>query len=878
VRAQDKLHLRLRSLFFRGRLDRELDTELRFHLEELMEENIAGGMAPDEARRMARFTMGSITQFQEECRDMRRVNFVDDLLRDLRYAIRNLRRNPGFAALAILIMALGIGANTAVFSVVNAVILKPLAFRDPDRIVAITNPLITGKALVPLSLKLVSIPDFQDWHDQSSSFEAMAYYVSFEASVITGSEAEYTRATRVSPEFFRVFAVEPVIGHRFSLEELKLGGGAVMISYSYWQSHFGGDARVLGQSIRGFAKPLPIVGVLPPGFHFPDNTDLWYPVNTVRREPTADSRGGQNYFAVGRLKRNVSLHRAQADMASIAWRLAQQYPDPNKDRTVAVTRLQDEMVGDIRLTLYLVLGAVSLVLLIACANTATLLLSKATARTREVAVRIALGAGRRRIVRQLITESSLLALLAGAAGLLLAYGGSKLLVWLAPANLPRLTEINIDRPVLAYTLGISIITSLLFGLLPAVSSSKVGLSDALKQGGTRSAIGGGMARTRGALVVVEIALAVVLLSGAGLLIRSFVALQNVALGFRPDNVLVMQTNMAAAPPAVRQFFRNVMPQIAALPGVSAAGATNALPGHVQSMGPYFFGRMPPKVELASAPSTAITIVAPGAFAALGIPLRAGRDFDDRDTADRPPVAIVNEAMVRKSLPGENPIGRQVYCLYDSSQPMTIVGVTGDVRNRGPAQDPMAECYIPYQQHAFGPFNVVARTAGDPTALAGALRRLVRAHSPNVSMKFTTMERDTSESVSTPRFRTLLFAMFAGLAMCLAMAGVYGVMAYAVSQRSNEIGLRVALGASTGGVVRLVLWEGLALACTGLGLGLAASIAGTRLLGSMLFRVQPNDPWVYIAVAVMISAVTLVAGYVPSSRAAKIDPVAALRQE
>jgi predicted permease len=427
-------------------------------------------------------------------------------------------------------------------------------------------------------------------------------------------------------------------------------------------------------------------------------------------------------------------------------------------------------------------------------------------------------------------------------------------------------------------LGISIITSLLFGLLPAVSSSKVGLSDALKQGGTRSVIGGGMARTRGALVVVEIALAVVLLSGAGLLIRSFVALQNVALGFRPENVLVMQTNMAAAPPAVRQFFRNVMPQIAALPGVSAAGATNALPGHVQSMGPYFFDRMPPKVELASAPSTAITIVAPGAFAALGIPLRAGRDFDDRDTADRPPVAIVNEAMVRKSLPGENPIGRQVYCLYDSSQPMTIVGVTGDVRNRGPAQDPMAECYIPYQQHAFGPFNVVARTDGDPAALAGALRQLVRAHSPNVSMKFTTMERDTSESVSAPRFRTLLFAMFAGLAMCLAMAGVYGVMAYAVSQRSSEIGLRVALGASTGGVVRLVLWEGLALACTGLGLGLAASIAGTRLLGSMLFQVQPNDPWVYIAVAVMISTVTLVAGYVPSSRAAKIDPVAALRQE
>jgi predicted permease len=859
-------------------VERELDDELRFHTDQLVEENIAAGMAPSQARRLALQTMGSITHFQEECRDMRGLNLVDDLLRDLRCAVRNLRRDPGFAALAIIILALGIGANTAVFSFVNTVILRPLAFSDPDRIVAITNPLIAGKALVPLSLKLVSIPNFQDWHDLSSSFEAMAYYQAFEASIITGSQAEYARAVRVSPEFFRVFAVQPVIGHLFSPDELKLGAGAMIISYSYWQSHFGGDARALGQSIRGFAKPLPIVGVLPPGFHFPDNTDLWYPVNTVRREPTADRRGGQNYFAVGRLKPDVSLQRAQAEVASIAWRLAQQYPEPNKDRTVAVARLQDEMVGDIRLTLYLLLGAVSLVLLIASTNTATLLLSKAAARTREIAVRIALGAGGRRIVRQLITESFMLALVAGPLGLLFAYGGSRLLLSLAPANLPRLAEISIDRSVLAYTLGISMITSLLSGLFPALSSSRIDLSDALKQGGTRSVIGGGVARMRGVLVVAEIALAVVLLSGAGLLIRSFEALQNVALGFRPEKVLVMQTNMAAAPPAVRQFFRDVMPQIAALPGVSAAGATTALPGHVQSMGPYFFDYMPLKVDLTSAPSTAITIVAPGAFAALGIPLIAGRDFEDNDMPDHPPVAIVNEAMVRKSLPGENPIGRQVYCLYDSSQPMTIVGVTGDVRNRGPAQDPMAECYIPYQQHLFGPLNVVARTAGEPTALADTLRRLLRAHSPNVAMKFTTMERDTSESVSTPRFRTLLFAMFAGLAMCLAMAGVYGLMAYAVSQRSNEIGLRMALGASKNSVLGLIMKQGLFLALAGLALGMVAAFAGTQLLATMLFQVKPNDFFVYLGVSILLCVVTLAACYIPARRAASTDPITVLRQE
>jgi putative ABC transport system permease protein len=809
---------------------------------------------------------------------MRRVNFVDDVVRDLRYAGRNLRRNPGFAMIAVVIMALGIGANTAVFSVVNTVILKPLAYRDPDRIVAITSPTLTGKALVPLSLKLISIPNFQDWHEQSTSFEALAYYVSFEASIITESEAEYARVARVSPEFFDIFAVKPMIGRPFSADELKLGAGALMISYSYWQTHFGGDSNVLGQSIRGLGKPMPIVGVLPQGFRYPDQADFWYPVNTVRREPTANSRGGQNYFCVGRLKRGVSLQRAQAEMAAIGWRLAAQYPDANKDRTVAVTRLQDEMVGDVRLTLFLLLGAVSLVLLIACANTATLTLAKATGRTREVAVRIALGAGRRRIVRQLITESSLLALLAGAAGLVLAYGGSKLLVSLAPTNLPRLAETNIDRAVLVYTLGISMITSILFGLVPAISSSQVGLSDALKLGGTRSVIAGGMARLRGAFVVVEIALAVVLLSGAGLLIRSFTALQNVALGLRPENVLVINATVPAPLPAARQFFKSVLPQIAALPGVSAVGASSILPGHIQSMGPYYLDRMPPKADLASAPSTAITIAAPGAFAALGIPLKAGRDFDDGDTADRSPVAIVNEALVRKSLPGENPIGRQVYCLYDSGQPMTIVGVVGDVHNRGLAQDPMPECYIPYQQHAFGGMNVLVRTGGDPSALAGTLRRLVRAQSPIVSMKFITMEQDLFESVASPRFRTLLFSIFAALAVCLAMAGIYGVMAFVVSQRSNEIGLRMALGAGKGSVLAFILGQGLVLTIAGLVLGLAIAVAGTRILASMLFQVKPYDPSVYLGVTILLALVTLVAAYIPARRAADIDPIMALRQE
>jgi predicted permease len=879
MRALDKVRLRIRSLFCRRKVDSELEDELRFHLDQLVEESIAAGVEPREARALALRKMGGINQFEEECRDMRGVNFVDDLLRDLRYAGRNLRRSPGFITLAVLIMAFGIGANTAVFSVVNGVLLKPLSYRDPDRIVTLTNPFTTGEALTALSGKLVSVPNFQDWHDQSSSFEAMAYYQSLEAAVTTGGEAEYAQATKVSPEFFRVFAVEPIIGRPFTPEELKPGGsGGLMISYAYWQSRFGGDPRVPGRTVDGLGRPLRIVGVLPPGFRFPDQTDLWYPVNTISRERAATFRGAQNYFAVGRLKSGVSRERAQAEMTSIASRLAQQYPATNKNQTVAVRRMRDDMVGDVRLTLYVLLGAVSVVLLIACANTATLLLGKATARAREVAVRVAMGASQGRIVRQLIAESLLLALVAGTAGLLLAYGGSKALVAVAPANLPRLAEIGIDRSVLAFTVGISVITSLLFGLVPAICAAKVDLNEALKQGATRSVTGGGMVRVRGVLVTAEMALAVVLLSAAGLLIKSFEALNNVALGFRPENVLVMKATLPGPLPVVRQFFRDVVPQIAILPGVAAAGATSVLPGHLQSTVPFFFDHLPPERDWISAPSAAVSIVAPGAFAALGIPLKSGRDFNDGDTTDKPLVAVVSESLVRKSPRGENPIGRLIFCPYDSSLAMTVIGVVGDVRDSGPTHDPMPACYINYQQHEFGSLNVVARTVNDPTALQATLHRLVRERSPMVSMKFTMMESDASENVATPRFRTLLFGVFAALAMSLAMAGVYGVMAYGVSQRSNEIGLRIALGATHGSVLWLILRESLALAGVGFAVGLAAAAAVTRLLATMLFQVKPNDPLVYIGVAVLLGLVTLFAGYVPATRAASIDPLTALRQE
>jgi putative ABC transport system permease protein len=868
---------RVTGLFRKNRIEREIAEDIQAHLEMAAEENRRKGMSPEEADRAARRSFGGIEQMKEELRDQRGVSFVSDAARDLRYAWRSALRNPGFASLAILIMALGIGANTAVFSVVNAVLLKPLPYRAPDRIVTLERSLLKEEPAGSLSRQL-SIPDFRDWRAQSSSFDAMAYYAGpREVPVTIGSAAEYARTTRVSGDFFRVFGVQPFAGHAFTDDEMKLGGGALLISYAYWQNHFAGDPAVIGRVVRMYGQAIPIAGVLPSEFRFPNNTDLWYPTTMVR-EPS-ENRGTNNYLAVGSLKPGVSLDQSRSEMNLIGTRLEQEYPETHSGRSVSVTPIREALVGDTRLTLLLLFGAVSVVLLIACANTATLLLGRATARTREVAVRAALGAGRRRIVRQLITESFLLALMGGAAGLLLAYVGSKAFMALAPIDLPRLTEGGIDGWVLAFTLGVSMVTSVIFGLVPALHASKVDLNTVLKQGGTRAVIGGGMARTRAALVVAEIAFAVVLQSGAGLLIKSFAMLQKTPLGFSPENVLLMRATGQGSVRDNNLFFRDMLARISTVPGVAAAGATMTPPGYVDSAGPYFVDSLPAPLD-PLAPSAVRAVVTPGLFAAIGIPLKQGRDFNDGDIVNRPLVAIVNEALVRTSFAGRDPIGRTVFCTFDSMAGMTIIGVVGDTRQRGPAREPEPACYMPYRQHSYNEatMSIAVRTAENPTALTEALRRMARERAPDVPVTFTTLEARMSETVAAPRFRTWLFGVFAGLAVCLAMAGVYGVMAFAVGQRTNEIGLRIALGASRGSVLGLVLRQGFVLAGIGLGLGLIAAIGGTQLLASLLYEVKPNDPWVYLGVAVLLGVVAAAASYVPARRAAGIDPLAALRQE
>jgi putative ABC transport system permease protein len=862
------------------RVEQELDEELRYHVARQTEENIAAGMSRKEARYAALRLLEGFEQNKEECRDMRGLNLVETAMQDLRYGIRSLRKNPGFAVAAVLVMALGIGANTAVFSVVNSVLLKPLAYRDSDRIVTLASAWKSGA-----TERLVALPDFRDWHDQSTAFSAMGCYRSSEEPARANSETEYVRVARVSPEFFRVLAVEPAIGREFDAQEERSNDSAVaLISYSYWQSHLGGNSSVLGTSVHIAGQPLLIVGVLPPRFHFPENSDIWRPLDSVDRTLP---RTSFSFLAMARLKPNVSIEQARAQLASIAGRLENQYPDTNKNRGVAIAGMRDDMVSNVRLTLYLLLGAVCLVLLIACANVTTLLLAKATARTREIAIRAAVGAGRGRILRQLITESLLLAFIAGAVGLMVAWVIAKGLIELAPADVPRLAEAGIDGRVLLFTACISLVCSLIFGMIPAIHASRLDLSDALKQGGARAAGAGRSSRLREALVVVEIALSVMLLAGAGLLLKSFVALNNVALGFRPERVMLMKASYPASDrqgeERARRFFKQLLSDIAGVPGVSAAGATMGPPGHVESAGSYWTDHLPQRTRTnpEGTVDAVFSVATPGTFRALGIPLIRGRDFSDSDAAGAPLTAVINETLARKAFPGQDPIGRLLFAGFDSDKAMKIVGIVGDVRQWGPARRPDSEIYMPFEQHMAGAGTtliVVVRTSGVPEALTDTLRRTVHDLAPDVPVKFTTMEASLSEEVAAPRFRTLLLGIFAGLSICLAVAGVYGVTAYIAGQRLNEIGLRVAMGATPSQVLRLILRRAVLLATVGMALGFAGSVAGARLITALLFEVASDDPVIYSAVAVLLGTVMLLASYLPARRASRLDPLVALRQE
>jgi putative ABC transport system permease protein len=855
-----------------------LDQDIRDHIDRETQDNIDAGMAPEEARRQAMLKFGNVARLKEDARAVWVSRWLDETRQDVRYAFRTLRRHRGATIVGILVMALAIGANTAVFSVVHAVLLEPLPYADPHRIVTLTYLATGGNASGDRS-RQISVPDFLDWQAQSRSFDAMAYYTSGRTSIMAGSVADYAVVTTVAEEFLGVLAGQPATGRPFSHEEAREGGsGAALISDRYARQEFGEPAQALGRTLRLGNRAVPIVGVMPPAFDFPVATDIWFTAVGSRSEL---HRRGNNFRAIARLKADVGLEQAQTDLTTISTRLEEQYPDTNKNVRAVVTTLQREMVGDVESMLYLLLGAVAVVLLIACATMATLLLAQGTARLPEIAVRAALGASRARIVRQLLVEATVQAVAAGAIGVFIAIWGTRTLVAFSPRDVPRLDEVGINASVLLFTFALCAIVSIFFGLPPALQAVRVDVSEPLRRSAAR--VFGAGSRVREGLVVAEIALAVVLVATGALLIRSLIALQHAPLGFDPERVLLMQAT--ARPRAAdwsdsRAFFAGLLGDVGRLPGVVRTGAIMGPPGQVESDSGYWIDRMPQESALSAARPAAMNVVAPGTFEALGIPLLQGRDFHEGDRPDRPRVAIVNQALARAAFPERDPTGRVIIAGYDSTDPMTIVGVVGDVRQYGPGREPQPEIYMPYQQHFYNGATlfVVVRSASDPAALGPSIQRTARVRSPEVSVRLTSMHAVLAEHVAAPKFRAWLLSLFGVVALCLAMAGVYGVMAYVAGQRSKEIGVRMALGASTGSVVRLMLGRGMKLTVMGLVAGVLGAAASTRLVGGMLFSVRPYDPLTYATVLVGLGLLSLLATYLPARRASRIDPLIVLRQE
>ena len=805
---------------------------------------------------------------------------MDNLLQDVRYGIRTLIRQPGFAATAILTLALGIGATTAIFSVVNAVVLRPMPFDDPDRVMVVTNlNLKTGTRN-----STISGPDFFDWRAQSRSFEVLSYYTGVdETSVTINNVSDYTAVVDVAPGYFEAFGATALAGRLFTPDELRPGSGsdAVVITDAYWRRQFGSDPRAIGSTITSGQRTSTIIGVT--ALRYPARTDIYYPDSVP---PESRSRTAHNYRGVGRLAAGVSVTQAQAEMTGIASRLSQQYPVSNGDKGIAVVPVQDVVVGDTRQTLFVLLAAVAFVLLIACANVANLLLARATARSRELVVRAAVGAGRVRLIRQMLTESLVLALLAGTGGVIIARWGVSALLALAPEDLPRLSEVTVDLTALLFALAISLAASVIFGLAPAWHVSRVDLADGLRQGGKGSSLGARGGWARKAFVVTEIALAVALVMGAGLLGRSLIALAQVDMGFKSERLVVLKTvvpvsERAEFPRAIATY-RSMLDELRAIPGVAAAGGVTSLPTAVRSNGGYWIQGGPgPEVLGMKSPQALFNVVTPDYFTTLQVPVVRGRDFSDGDRLESPLVAIINEQLAKDAFPDIDPIGRTIRCGLDNLAPMTIVGIVKDVRTRGPNRPVQAELFMPYEQHQ-GPatsLNIVMRTAAsDPLVLGATAAKQIRSRNPEIPVRIETMEMTLAGASATPRFRTVLLVVFAAVALLLAIAGVYGVMAYTVNQRVPEIGLRVALGASPSDVMQLVLREGAWLVAIGLAVGAALSLAGARFISGLLFGVSARDPLVFAAVSVLVAIAALGACLIPGRRALRVDPLLALRAE
>jgi putative ABC transport system permease protein len=868
--------LRLRSLFRRGQVEAELNEELRYHLERQIEVNTAAGMSVEEARYAALRAMHGLDQRKEECRDMRRVRLIEDLWQDSRFSLRSLLKRPGFTAIALLALALGIGANTAIFSLVNAVILQPLPYRDPDRLISVygTRNRSTQGSVGPT--------DFLDYRSQNKTFEQFAASGSMMLPMnLTGSgEPERLNASIITGNYFDTFGVRPALGRGFSLENEKTGQDHVtVLSHAFWQTRFGGDPNIVNKTINLDGKAYEVLGVMPAEVVLPQPAQLWVPIN-FDADPEMKMRNARFLRGIGRLKEGVTLDQAQTDTDLIAAQLEQQYPDSNTGWSLRLIPLREILVGGSRTMLFILFGAVGFVLLIACANVANLLLVRAAARQKEIAMRTALGASRLRIIRQMITESLLLAIFGGALGALLAVAGVKLLVSLGEDNIPRTANVKIDATVLAFTLLISLATGLLFGLAPAIRTMKENLVDALKdgiRGGSEATVKN---RTRSLLVVFESAIAVMLLIAAGLLIRSLVALQNVDPGFDPNNVLTLRVDLPRqkynTPEKASNFFEQLETRVAGLPGVEAVGLITDLPlsGEARDM-PYRVEGRPATSDIAFVDFRRVN---KNYFSAMRIPLRRGRNFTEQEVRQSDKAIVVSQAFVDSVFPNEEALGKRLIIWSGiRNEPYEIIGIVGDTRYQSLQGEPSATMYVPTRELLF--VNLVIRTQGDPLSLVGGVRKEVNALDPDQPIAaIRPMTEWVAMSAAGARYRTTLLGLFALLAMILAATGIYGVMSYSVAQRTQEIGVRMALGARPLDVLKLVVRQGMMLALIGVIVGLAGALALTRVMSSLLFGVTERDPITFVAVAALLIVVAFIACFVPAHRATRIDPLIALRCE
>jgi putative ABC transport system permease protein len=889
MRLLNGFSTRLHGLLRREAVLRDMNEEMRFHLDMETEANVGKGMTPAEARRAALRSFGNFDSIRERAWEVRGGGMIETFLQDVRYGARVLVRNKAFTAVAVLTLALGIGANTAIFSVVNELLLRPLPYADAERIVMVweVSPGPDGRHQNPTSRA-----NFRSWREQATSFEAIAAFVDQRLGLSGNGEPEEVTVQFATPELFSILGVKPVLGRGITPEDDKPDSpDVVVLGNGFWRRRFGGDPGIIGKPITLNAKPFVVVGVLPAGFqwHLKSQSVSLRPAEmwTVLSMPTEGPASyGRFLSSVARLKPGVTLEQADAEMKALAARRSQELPEYNKGFSAEVLALREQLVGKVRPALLILLGAVGFVLLIACVNVANLLLSRAAAREKEIALRTALGAARSRIVRQLLTESLLLAFLGGLLGLGLAWVGLRALVAISPRDLVDLQGVGLNLPVLALMMAVSLVTGILFGLVPALEVTRLNLNDTLKEGGKGS--GGQSARSgrlRGALVVAEVALALVLLAGAGLLVKSFVRLQQIDTGFNTENVLTMVVSLPFAKydedRKMVDFFRQAEEGMRALPGVRSVGMVSYLPlygGPGSATGFTIGGRpTPPPGE---EPATSVRVADAAYFEVMGIPVVRGRNFSDVEQREARHVVLISESLARQHFPNENPIGNRLDVqMFEEPRLAEIIGVVGDVRYDNLTDEARPTVYFPHSELTYPFMTLVLRTAGDPAEAAPGARSVVRGIDKDQPVSdVRTMEQVMAGTVGRARFNTLLLGLFAALATVLATIGIFGVMSYSVNLRTREIGLRMALGAQRAKVLMLILRQGLLLTVIGVTLGLMGALALTRILSGLLFGVGSTDPATFATIVLFFAIVALIACYLPARRATRVDPLIAIRHE